>query len=84
MNQQLTEKVLASVMDWGTIEVAENIRGLEHIADLKYDQYQQYEVGSRFIENLVIWLSQFENVKESGRPPPVVPSRFFRYGNIPG
>lgn len=64
MNQQLTEKVLASVMDWGTIEVAENIRGLEHIAELKYDQYQQYEVGSRFIENLVIWLSQFENVKE--------------------
>lgn len=64
MNQNLTEKVLASVMDWGTIEVAENIRGLEHIAELKYDQYQQYEVGSRFVEHLAIWLNQFEDISE--------------------
>lgn len=64
MNQQLTERVLASVMDWGAVEVAENIRGLEHIAQLKYDQYQQYEVGSRFVENLSIWLNQFEDIQE--------------------
>jgi len=31
---------------------------------LKYDQYQQYQVGSRFVENLTIWLSKFDDVKE--------------------
>ena len=64
MNQQLAEKILANVMEWDTQEVKDNIRGLEHFAELKYDQYQQYQVGSRFIENLTIWLNQFENVEE--------------------
>lgn len=64
MNQQLTEKILASVMDWDTQSVAENIRDLEHFAELKYDQYQQYQVGSRFVENLTLWLNKFENIEE--------------------
>ena len=64
LNQQLAEKILANVMEWDTQEVKDNIRGLEHFAELKYDQYQQYQVGSRFIENLTIWLNQFENVEE--------------------
>lgn len=64
MNQQLAEKILANVMEWDTQEVKDNIRSLEHFAELKYDQYQQYQVGSRFIENLTIWLNQFKNVKE--------------------
>ena len=64
MNQQLAEKILANVMEWDTQEVKDNIRSLEHFAELKYDQYQQYQVGSRFIENLTIWLNQFENVEE--------------------
>lgn len=64
MNQQLAEKILASVMEWDTQEVKDNIRSLEHFAELKYDQYQQYQVGSRFIENLTIWLNQFDNVEE--------------------
>ena len=51
-------------MDWDTQEIAENIRELDHFAELKYDQYQQYQVGSRFIENLTIWLNQFENIDE--------------------
>lgn len=64
MNQQLAEKILANVMEWDTQEVKDNIRNLEHFAELKYDQYQQYQVGSRFIENLTIWLSQFDNIEE--------------------
>lgn len=64
LNQQLAEKILANVMEWDTQEVKDNIRSLEHFAELKYDQYQQYQVGSRFIENLTIWLSQFSNVEE--------------------
>lgn len=64
LNQQLAEKILANVMEWDTQEVKDNIRSLEHFAELKYDQYQQYQVGSRFIENLTIWLNQFENAEE--------------------
>lgn len=64
MNQQLAEKILANVMEWDTQEVKDNIRSLEHFAELKYDQYQQYQVGSRFIENLTMWLNQFESIKE--------------------
>lgn len=51
-------------MEWDAQEVKDNIRNLEHFADLKYDQYQQYQVGSRFIENLSIWLNQFDKVEE--------------------
>ena len=64
MNQQLAEKILANVMEWDTQEVKDNIRSLEHFAELKYDQYQQYQVGSRFIENLTIWLNQFSDIDE--------------------
>ena len=64
MNQQLAEKILANVMEWDTQEVKDNLRSLEHFAELKYDQYQQYQVGSRFVENLTIWLNQFESVEE--------------------
>lgn len=64
LNQQLAEKILANVMEWDTQEVKNNIRDLEHFAELKYDQYQQYQVGSRFIENLTIWLNQFKSAEE--------------------
>ncbi len=64
MNQKLSEQILASVLDWDTQEIAENIRSLEDFAELKYDQYQQYQVGSRFMENLTLWLYQFETVEE--------------------
>lgn len=64
MNQQLAEKILANVMEWDTQEVKDNIRSLEHLAELKYDQYQQYQVGSRFIENLTVWLNHFKNIQE--------------------
>lgn len=64
MNQKLSEQILASVLDWDTQEIADNIRSLEDFAELKYDQYQQYQVGSRFMENLTLWLYQFETLDE--------------------
>lgn len=64
MNQDLAEKLLAKVLSWNNMEVKENVRMLEDFAELKYDQYQQYEAGSRFIENLAIWLEQFSSLKD--------------------
>lgn len=64
MNQELAEKLLSKVMNWGLEESKENVRYLEDFAELKYDQYQQFEAGSRFIENLALWLNQFESQEE--------------------
>ena len=64
MNQELAEKLLSKVMNWGLEESKENVRYLEDFAELKYDQYQQFEAGSRFIENLALWLNQFETQEE--------------------
>ena len=33
-------------------------------SDLKYDEYQQYKPGSRFVENLCAWLNQFDKGTE--------------------
>ena len=32
---------------------------LQALADLKYDSYQQYSPGMRFVESLALWLNQF-------------------------
>lgn len=64
MNQDLAEKLLAKVLSWDSMEVKENVRMIEDFTELKYDQYQQYEAGSRFIENLATWLEQFSSLKD--------------------
>ncbi len=37
---------------------------LLNLAAYKYDEYQQFSAGSRFIECLTLWLNQFETVAE--------------------
>jgi hypothetical protein len=37
---------------------------LVKIANLKYDEYQQFAPGTRFIESLIKWLDQFEKPEE--------------------
>jgi hypothetical protein len=64
MHQQLAEKLLAKVMSWNPQEVAENRPILEIMASLKYDEYQQFSPGMRFIESLAIWLGQFKLAEE--------------------
>ena len=64
MNQDLAENLLAKVLSWDNLKVKENVRMLEDFAELKYDQYQQYEAGSRFIENLATWLDQFSSQED--------------------
>lgn len=64
MNQHLAEQILTQVLGWEIKEARENVRLLEEFAELKYDQYQQYEAGNRFMENLAIWLNQFQSEEE--------------------
>lgn len=41
-------------------EIEEYIKYFQAMARYKYDNYQQYSTGLRFIETLAIWLEQFE------------------------
>ena len=49
-------------MDWTPEESARERPELDDLATFKYDEYQQYRPGMRFIESLALWLSQFETL----------------------
>ncbi len=59
MRGQLAERLLATVMGWSTENVTEYRPLLQNLAEYKYDSYQQYAPGMRFIESLALWLEQF-------------------------
>src|ERR1035437_888443 len=40
-------------------EMIDYIKYFQTMAKYKYDDYQQFATGLRFIENMAIWLSQF-------------------------
>ena len=64
MQQELAERLLARIMEWDDeTKTAERAR-LERFAAYKYDQYQQFAPGRRFLESLALWLQQFGEGKE--------------------
>jgi hypothetical protein len=65
MKDQLAEQLLAKVMDWKSPEAF--VKGglpLQAMATYKYDEYQQFSPGMRFIESLALWLGQFETPEQ--------------------
>lgn len=60
MRSSLAEKLLIKVMNWSVQEVAEERPLIQSMANLKYDEYQQFSPGIRFTESLAQWLSQFD------------------------
>jgi hypothetical protein len=64
MRALLAERILAKVMGWDSREVANERPIIQVLADLKYDAYQQYSPGMRFVENLALWLEQFNEADE--------------------
>lgn len=59
MREALAERLLAQVMQWTPEDVARERPALQAMASFKYDEYQQYGPGMRFIESLALWLNQF-------------------------
>lgn len=59
MKDRLAEDVLAKVMGWGAAEVASAGPPLQMLAAHKYDSYEGYRPGVKFLENLSAWLAQF-------------------------
>lgn len=64
MKDALAEKLLAHVMQWGPEQVARERPYLQAMAAYKYDEYQQFSPGMRFVESLARWLSQFRSATE--------------------
>lgn len=64
MRDALAERLLASVMDWTPEDVARERPVLQALAALKYDEYQQFSPGMRFVESLALWLGQFADLAE--------------------
>lgn len=60
VKKELAEALLTRIMDWTDEEKARERARLETFASYKYDEYQQFSPGRRFIESLALWLAQFD------------------------
>lgn len=58
MKEALAKRLLAEVLGWAPEEMTEEIPALQAMAAYKYDEYQQFAPGMRFVESLALWLSQ--------------------------
>jgi hypothetical protein len=58
VRERLAEQLLAAVMDWEEDDVSRERPVLQAFADYKYDGYEQFGPGRRFIESLAGWLNQ--------------------------
>ena len=64
MKEALAERLLAKVMAWTPEDVARERPQLQAMASYKYDEYQQFSAGMRFVESLARWLDQFKSPEE--------------------
>lgn len=62
MRYDIAESILRSTMKhWDTQKMIEETRDIQIISEIKYDDYQQYTHGMRYVESLALWMQQFEN-----------------------
>src|SRR5262249_48500187 len=64
MRAHLAERLLAAVMGWRAEDIGQECPFLQDMASFKYDNYQQYSPGMRFVESLALWLDQFRTREE--------------------
>jgi len=61
MRDENAQQLLAKVMGWqDEATVLHYVPTLQLLADYKYDHYQRFGPGKRFIESLALWLNQFD------------------------
>ncbi|MEN6442721.1 MAG: hypothetical protein ABFC71_03100 [Methanoregula sp.] len=64
MNEDLAKKILRTSLDWTTDEIRDEMSTIQLMASYKYDNYQRFFPGMRFIESLSQWLNQFKTIEE--------------------
>ncbi len=82
MRDILAERLLAQVMNWSIENIAKERPDLQALAAFKYDEYQHFSPGMRFIESLAIWLSQFESPEERQEAYSFMRSRLIFISNV--
>lgn len=62
MKELLAEELLAKVLAWEPSDAANERPLLQAMASFKYNSYEQFSPGLRFLESLALWLNQFDPV----------------------
>lgn len=60
MNSNLASQLLSNVMGWDYAGLNSERPELEFMGSMKYDAYDRFMPGTRFMSSLVQWLSQFD------------------------
>ena len=60
MNIQLAERLLTKTIGWSSDKINKNINELLYMSKVKYDDYDGYMPGTRFLGSLSTWLECFE------------------------
>lgn len=60
MNSNLANQLLASIMKWDAPTLASERAALEFMGSMKYDAYDRYMPGMRFMSSLVQWLNDIK------------------------
>jgi hypothetical protein len=60
VNQDFILGKLSEIMSWDTDQAREEFAWLRLMARMKYDGYQDFLAGARFVESLADWLQQFK------------------------
>lgn len=64
MRTALAEKLLVKIMGWNSTEISKERPLIQALSNFKYNEYQQFSIGTRFVESLVKWLNQFDTIEE--------------------
>ena len=62
MRFNLAKQFLAQLMQWDDIEATDHLQEIDLMSDIKYDSYDQFMPGIKFVGNFYLWLSQFESI----------------------
>lgn len=64
MRTALAERLLVEIMEWDNSRIRMERPLIQALSNFKYNEYQQFSIGTRFIESLVKWLKQFKILAE--------------------
>lgn len=60
MKDILVERLLTKIMNWDADKVMKELTAIQFMAYTKYDSYDQFMPGTRFLGSLAQWLYQFD------------------------
>jgi hypothetical protein len=60
MNQKLGLRLLGEIMQWSDEQARDEFRWLKLVSRFRYDGYEDFRAGVRFLERLSVWLQQFK------------------------